>query len=84
MAYEQRDNSGALFKNDKGDNEKRPDYKGDAMINGAAFEIGAWLREGKNGKFLSLSFKPKEGRVVEPPAKTAPKTVADMDSDIPF
>lgn len=79
--FEQRENSGTLFKNDKGDNDKRPDYKGDCNIYGDLFEIGAWIKEGKNGKFMSLSFKPKEDR----PLKVAPKAdFSDMGDDIPF
>jgi hypothetical protein len=80
MAYEMREGSGSLFKNDKDGNEKRPDYRGDALINGEVLEISAWIKEGKKGKFMSLSFKPKE----EKATKSAPKTVADMDDSIPF
>jgi hypothetical protein len=85
MAYEMREGSGSLFKNDKDGNEKRPDYRGDALINGEVLEIAAWIKEGKNGKFMSLSFKPKQqSGPSEAPAKSAPKTVANMDDDIPF
>ena len=31
MAYEHKPGSFSLFKNDKGDNEKRPDYTGEGM-----------------------------------------------------
>jgi len=63
MAYEQRDNSGTLFINDRktDKNSKLPDRKGDAIINGQAMWISGWLKDGKNGtQFLSLSFTPKE------------------------
>ncbi len=60
MAYEQRELSGALFKNDRKQKETHPDYKGDAKIDGVAYEIGAWLKPGKKGTFMSLSFKPKQ------------------------
>jgi hypothetical protein len=80
MAYEMREGSGSLFRNDKDGNEMRPDYRGDALINGQVMEVAAWIKQGKNGKFMSLSFKPKE----EKATKSAPKTVADMDDSIPF
>ena len=70
MAYEQRDNSGSLFKNEKKTEPKHPDYKGDAMIDGQAVWVSAWIKEGKNGKFMSLSFNPKEGGGNKPDAKS--------------
>jgi hypothetical protein len=59
MAYEQKDNSGALFKNDKKTEDKHPDYKGSIQVAGIDYWISAWLKTGKNGKFLSLSVQPK-------------------------
>ena len=56
-------NSGALFKADaakKAANPKWPDYEGNAEVDGADYWISAWVKEGKSGKFMSLSFKPKE------------------------
>ena len=76
LAYEQKDGSGALFRNDKRGNERAPDYRGDANVNGELVEIAAWIKEGKNGKFMSLSFKPKGDRPA--PANN------DVDDDIPF
>ena len=32
MAYTPQEGGGALFKNDKGDNPARPDYRGDIML----------------------------------------------------
>jgi len=72
---------GALFKNDKGDNPKRPDYKGsftDAL--GNEFWVSSWLKQTKDGKkFLSLSMQPKEAKAPH----SAP--VQDETSDyLPF
>lgn len=61
MGYEQRSNSGALFKNDRKEQSSHPDYKGQAEINGVAYWLAAWIKVGKSGaKFMSISFKPKD------------------------
>lgn len=100
MAYTPKDGSGALFKNDKGDNAARPDYRGDAMINGELMEIAAWLKplpSDASKRYMSLSFKPKQAQQAAPsrPAPQAPRQAAparqassgfdDMDDDlVPF
>ncbi len=55
----QRENSGILFKNDRKASERHPDYKGNATIGGEEFWLSAWIKQGRNGKFLSLSFTSK-------------------------
>jgi len=77
--------SGVLFKNDKNGNEKRPDYRGTAVINGVDLNISAWLKSSKKtgDKFLSLRF---ESKAAAPP-KRAPvmdETPFDDDKDLPF
>lgn len=68
MAYEQRDNSGALFRipDGKRTTEKHPEYDGDFKIvcphcqGSFAGKTSAWVRETKAGaKFFSLSFRSK-------------------------
>jgi hypothetical protein len=67
MAQKQYDNSnsGALFKNEKKENDKHPDYKGQAEVNGEEYWLSGWInkitrgeREGE--KMLKLAFTPKE------------------------
>lgn len=77
---EKRDNSGVLFKSDKKDNERAPEYKGNIMVNGQEYWISAWIKEGKSGKFMGLAVSPKDG---QPPAsKPLPKNLED--DSIPF
>lgn len=91
MAYELRDNSGSLFKNDKkqqGDN--KPNYTGRVMVNGVEMWISAWLKDGANGKFMSLSFKPIESPAAQqsnsrPPSPPPVGGGVNIESDdIPF
>lgn len=60
MAYEPKDNTGSLFKNDKREKDSQPHARGEAMIGGVLYEVAAWTKEGRNGRFQSLSFKEKE------------------------
>ncbi len=63
MAYEQRDNSGSLFRNDRREKDTHPHAKGTALIDGVEYWVDAWTKEDRNGnKFQSLSFKRKERR----------------------
>jgi len=100
MSEQQYDNtnSGVLFKNDKGGNDKRPDYKGNLDVNGQEFRISAWIKTKKDGsgKFMSLKIEPKEQQAQQsrPPQQTAhnqakasayqPQPNDDPDGDIPF
>lgn len=74
------DNSGALFKNDRKQQDNHPDRTGSATIDGVEYWVDGWLKEGKNGPFLSLAFKRKDS--VKPKPKARPS--ADFDSDVPF
>jgi len=80
-------NTGVLFKNES-DNEKAPAYKGKINVNGKEYELAAWIKEGKTGKFMSL--KVQESREVlfrlsSPQQKQAPqKDFDDIKDDIPW
>lgn len=62
MAYEKKDMSGTLFKNDKREKVTHPNATGTAIIGGVEYWISAWTKDGQKGKFQSLAFKPKEER----------------------
>jgi len=56
--YQQRDNSGSLFKNDRRDKDTQPNARGKALIDGVAYEVSAWTKKDRNGNpWQSLSFK---------------------------
>jgi hypothetical protein len=86
---------GVLFKNDKQGNDKRPDYRGNAVINNVDMSVSAWIQTSKKtgDKFMSLKFEPKgEGRLsrIGEPQRTPDKSPQQLtednwaDDDIPF
>jgi len=58
-SYEQRDNSGILFKNDRKSKDTHPDRQGTAMVGGVLYEVSGWVKEGKKKPFMTLSFQVK-------------------------
>ena len=80
MAFEHKDNSGSIFRNDKRDNDRQPTHQGSCKINNQEFWISAWVNETKAGaKYFSLKFQPKEGEFVRSSDKPQ-----DFDDDVPF
>ena len=95
--YQQKDNSGALFKNSDKTTETDPDYKGNAMIDGTPFYFNAWINISKAGqKYMKASFSPKEQvhangvqqvqQVMAPKIEPSiePSIEPLIDDDIPF
>lgn len=83
MAYEQKDFSGSLFKNDKKASDSHPNAKGSAKIGGVEYWVAAWTKKDKNGNpWQSLSFKPKDQQQTQ--VKKDPRDLSDMDDDVPF
>ena len=77
-AYEMRDNSGSLFKNQDKKAENHPDYRGNCMVNGKVMDFAAWLKTSAKGeKFMSFKFS-------EPFVKTQKVEPPPVDEDMPF
>lgn len=71
MAFEQREGSGVLFKNDRKQPEsKQPDYQGSVTIGGKEWRLAGWIKQGKKGPFLSL--KASEPRQNDQPNEPPP------------
>ena len=77
-------NRGSLFKNDRKDDAKFPDYKGSVNVEGTEYWISAWIKVSKDGnKFMSLSLKNKNADASLAKKPTKAKEQFD-DSDLPF
>jgi uncharacterized protein (DUF736 family) len=86
MSQQRKDNSGALFKNDRKQTENHPDYTGQAVINGVEYWISAWINKSNSGiKYMALSLNQKE-QIEEAFRESIKKELQDpiFDDDIPF
>jgi hypothetical protein len=90
MPYEQKPNTGSLFKNDRKEADSHPDYKGSALIDGLGdCWLDAWINTTNDGrKYMSLKIKPKDARSGSyGDHRTSSVTVpapADLDDEVPF
>lgn len=80
---------GVLFRNDKGENANRPDYRGTCVINNVDYNVSGWIKASKKtgDKYMSLSFQAKsEGKLTRSnqPAKTEMTEDNWHDDAIPF
>lgn len=83
MAFELREGQGSLFKNTNRTSDKQPHARGDALIGGVVYEISAWTKEGRKGKFQSLSIKPKGERQADD-GDQYERTRRNPEETIPF
>lgn len=86
--FQQKEGSGALFKNRDKETENQADYNGNILIDGQEYWLSAWIKESKKGlKYFSVQANPKQAKQI----KGAVQRVAhqqtmddDFDDDIPF
>ncbi len=83
MAYELNEGQGSLFKNDKREKDTHPNLQGSIMIDGRAYWLSGWTKEGAKGKWISLQAKPKEARPNQAPSGPAPATAARRPAPAP-
>ena len=74
MAYVPKNNTGSLFKNDRKDSDRHPDYTGSIIVDGVSYWLSAWVKEGQRGKFFSMAVKPKDERPRSDAAKDEMRT----------
>ena len=80
---ETKNNSGAIFKNDKKQKETHPDYRGKINVEGKEFEIALWLKESAKGmKYFSVAIS--EPYTPEQPAQREQAPINTNDDDLPF
>lgn len=82
MEYD-NSNRGSLFKNDRKDDAKFPDYKGSINVDGTDYWLSAWIKVSKDGnKFMSLSVKNKNADASLQPKKKVKQE--EFDDSMPF
>jgi len=81
MSYQAKPGQGSLFKNDRKETERHPDYKGSVVLpDGTEHWLSAWIKEGKRGKFMSVSI----GQEKQPKPDVPRGTTPEFEDDIPF
>jgi hypothetical protein len=86
--YQQKDNSGSLFKVEQKQSDRHPDMSGSAMIDGVEYFFDAWFKTADSGRrWMSCSFKPKQKQAAPAKQASQPQRRRDTpedDSDLPF
>lgn len=84
MAFQQKNNSGSLFRNSRKEQDNHPDHTGSALIDGKEYWVSAWVKEGKEGKFFSMAYKLKEPRAKAANRAPPPADDEPFDDELPF
>lgn len=87
MAYQQKENTGALFINDKRETDKHPNAKGSALIDGVEYWVSAWTNRSEKGTvYQSLAFQKKEPKTDQGGVSFSEASIAvqPIEDEIPF
>tara|TARA_Y100001973_G_C4991000_1_gene228922 strand:- start:255 stop:530 length:276 start_codon:yes stop_codon:yes gene_type:complete len=88
--FERKDLTATLFENDYKEQEKHPDWKGEALINNEKFFISGWDRSTSQSKpYISISFQTEEEakkyrKNKDEVQKQTNKSDKSDNSDLPF
>jgi uncharacterized protein (DUF736 family) len=81
-------NRGALFKNERKESDRHPDYRGSINVGGTEYWLSAWLKTSAKGtRYMSLSVTEKEAAHTAGVAKASAAletATDDLDDEIPF
>lgn len=85
MAYEIKELTGSLFKNEHKEKDTHPNLQGSALIGGVEYWVSGWTKaRDKGDKWISLAFNVKEaktgGQLKDPQAENKKM----MEDDIPW
>lgn len=83
-------NRGAIWKNEKKETEKHPDFTGSINVDGHDYWLSGWRRPAdasEKAPAMKFTVKRKDGKpqAAEPqPARSQQQRRAEMDDEIPF
>ena len=85
MSEKNKDLPGVLFRNNKKETEKHPDYTGSMIVKGTDYWLSAWVNESKEGKkYFSLKLTEKQAKAQDnKPVPEEPPAGSPQD-DLPF
>lgn len=86
MADFDNTNRGSIWKNDKKETEKHPDFTGSLNVNGVEFWVSAWKRRADQpdkAPALSFSIKAKD-EAAKPASNSKTDPMDGLEDDIPF
>lgn len=92
MAYETRDNTGALFPNKNRQSDKHPSLTGSLVVEGVEYFLDGWTNTDRNGnKYISVKVKRKDKQPAQGSARgqsyaeaSGGRPAAPLDDEIPF